>query len=187
MRLPQRVTLASGLIVELDDMRDRERDSVRSLFNQVVLEGNSYPQIHPLADRDFAAYWLPGKAYVVRGQVDEQPDEIDAPDSILGAFYIKPNFSGRASHICNAGFIVEPRYRGQGIGRFMGTSVLPLAKALGYEAIMFNLVFVTNTASISLWQSLGFDTIGRIPNAVCLDGDRYVDALMFYRNLEDIS
>ena len=187
MQLPQQVTLASGLTVELDDMRDRERDSVRSLFNQVVLEGDSYPQLHPLTDRDFAAYWSAGKAYVVRGQGDEPPDEIDSPDSILGAFYIKPNFSGRANHICNAGFIVDPRYRGQGIGRFMGTSVLPLAKAMGYEAMMFNLVFATNTASIALWNSLGFDTIGRIPNAVRLADDRYVDALMFYRNLENLS
>ncbi|MEL7083472.1 MAG: N-acetyltransferase [Cyanobacteria bacterium P01_A01_bin.3] len=187
MQLPERVTLASGLTVDLNEMCECERDSVRSLFNQVVLEGDSYPQLHPLTERDFAAYWLVGKAYVVRGQGDEPPDDIGAPGSILGAFYIKPNFSGRASHICNAGFIVEPRYRGQGIGRFMGTSVLPLAKALGYRAIMFNLVFASNTASIALWKSLGFDTIGRIPNAVRLAGDRYVDALMFYRNLEDIS
>ena len=193
MQLPQQVTLSSGLTVELDEMRDRERDSVRSLFNQIVLEGDSYPQIHPLGEEDFAAYWLAGASYVVRKQVDTpqvntaQVNTSTAPSPMLGAFYIKPNFTGRANHICNAGFIVDPRYRGQGIGRWMGTSVLPLAKALGYRAIMFNLVFETNTPSITLWRSLGFETIGRIPKAVRLNDDRDVDALMFYRNLENLS
>ena len=183
MQLPQRVKLDSGLTVEVDAMSDRELEAVRSLFNQIILEGDSYPQLSPLNDREFAAYWLAESSFVVRGQ----PDRPDTPKPILGAFYIKPNFIGRADHICNAGFIVGSSCRGKGIGRLMGASVLPLAKALGYDAIMFNLVFETNTPSIALWHSLGFETIGRIPKAVRLDNGRYVDALMFHRNLEDIS
>jgi ribosomal protein S18 acetylase RimI-like enzyme len=48
---------------------------------------------------------------------------------------------------------------------------------------MFNLVFETNIPSITLWQSLGFEIIGRIPRAAKLGDEQVVDALMMYRAL----
>lgn len=39
---------------------------------------------------------------------------------LLGCFYIKPNFPGRCSHVCNGGFITNPQHRGLGVGTFMG-------------------------------------------------------------------
>jgi L-amino acid N-acyltransferase YncA len=65
----------------------------------------------------------------------------------------------------------------------MGEAMLAIATAQGYEAVIFNLVFATNTPSISLWQSLGFSTIGRIPQAVQLADGSQVDALILYRSL----
>lgn len=59
--------------------------------------------------------------------------------------------------------------------------MLLIAANLGYEAVMFNLVFETNIPSITLWQSLGFEIIGRIPRAAKLDNEQLVDALMMYR------
>ena len=73
--------------------------------------------------------------------------------------------------------------RGHGIGRFMGETMLLIAASLAYQAVMFNLVFETNIPSIRLWQSLGFQTIGRIPAAVELDDGLYIDALVMYRRL----
>ncbi|MBD0388419.1 MAG: GNAT family N-acetyltransferase, partial [Nostoc sp. C3-bin3] len=110
-------------------------------------------------------------------------DGTHKPKEILGAFYLKPNFPGRCCHICNAGFIVQPALRGQGIGRFMGEAMLLIAANLGYEAVMFNLVFETNIPSITLWQSLGFEIIGRIERAAKLE-DEVVDALIMYRTLD---
>ncbi len=54
--------------------------------------------------------------------------------------------------------------RGQGMGRWMG-AMLEIAPIKGYTAVMLNLVLVTNTPFIRLWQSLRFETIGRIPSA----------------------
>jgi ribosomal protein S18 acetylase RimI-like enzyme len=58
---------------------------------------------------------------------------------------------------------------------------------------MFNLVFITNIPSVRLWRSLGFQEIGRLPNAGYLikkketneqENDEveeeFVDAIMFY-------
>jgi ribosomal protein S18 acetylase RimI-like enzyme len=68
--------------------------------------------------------------------------------------------------------------RGQGIGRLMGEAMLLIAASLDYEAVMFNLVFETNIPSITLWQSLGFEIIGRIPQAVKLVRQQVIDALI---------
>ncbi len=161
-------------------MRPEEAETVRELLNAVILEGMTYPQATPLDAEAFANYWLKGDAFVVR-QCTESSARIAPP--LLGAFYLKPNFPGRCCHIGNAGFIVAPAARGQGIGRLMGESMLALARDRGYRAIMYNLVFATNQPSLRLWESLGFTEIGRIPAAVHLPDRRYVDAVMLYKSL----
>jgi len=182
MQLPVYTNLKNGIQVELDYMHPHESEQVRKLLNTIVLEGKTYPQKQALTELEFDAYWLLGHSFVVKAIVSSNPSQ---PQEILAAFYIKPNFSGRCSHICNAGFIVQPQMRGQGIGRFMGETMLSIAPSLGYQAVMFNLVFETNIPSIKLWESLKFQTIGRIPAAVQLEDNSYIDALIMYRCLEN--
>ncbi len=177
MNFPLIKILKNGMLVELDYMHPQEQEIVRSLLNIVIVEGKTYPQKQPLSPTEFSAYWLSKDAFVVRTSI---VDPIHKPKEILGAFYLKPNFPGRCSHICNAGFIVQPGLRGQGLGRFMGEAMLSIAANLGYEAVMFNLVFETNIPSITLWQSLGFEIIGRIPGAAKLENGQVVDALILY-------
>ncbi|AKG23308.1 GNAT family N-acetyltransferase [Calothrix sp. 336/3] len=180
MQLPIHKILKNGMKVELDSMQAQEEEVVRRLLNLIIIDGKTYPQSQPLSPREFSNYWLSGKAFVVRN-MDDLP-EYQAQE-VLGGFFLKPNFPGRCSHIGNAGFIVQPRCRGQGIGRFMGEAMLEIASSLGYEAVMFNLVFATNTPSLRLWQSLGFEEIGCIPNAVKLFEGESTDAVMLYKKL----
>ncbi|MEL6459513.1 MAG: GNAT family N-acetyltransferase [Cyanobacteria bacterium J06621_15] len=180
MQLPVHTDLKNGIRVKVDYMHPSESEVVRKLLNVIVLEGKSYPQKQALTNLDFDAYWLSGHSFVVKPMLPNSEFHLQ---EILAAFYIKPNFSGRCSHICNAGFIVQPQMRGQGIGRFMGETMLSIARSLGYQAVMFNLVFETNIPSIKLWESLKFQTIGRIPAAVELEENSYIDALIMYRQL----
>jgi len=188
MQLPIQTILKDGTLVELGDMNADEQADVRALLNIVIIDGQTYPQAQPLSEEEFAAYWMSGDSFVVR-LVDDAADDLEKnintkPEKILGAFYLKPNFPGRCSHICNAGFIVQPSMRGQGIGRYMGENMLAIARTRGYTAVMFNLIFSTNTASLNLWQSLGFSTLGMIPNAASLLDGRKTDAVIMYRALE---
>lgn len=177
MNLPNYHTLKNNLQVELDRMRPDEIELVREFFNRIVNEGKTYPQQQPLNESEFGTYWSNHDAFVVRRiEASSQPQ-------IIGAFFIKPNFPGRCSHICNAGFIVEQNWRGLGIGRWMGESMLKIAADLGYQAVIFNLVFATNIASLQLWESLGFVVLSRIPQAVCFDDGKLVDAVMMYRQI----
>ena len=70
----------------------------------------------------------------------KEGDGGEAISDVWGAFYIKPNFPGRCSHVCNGGFITEPRRRRRGVARLMGHAFLRFAKELGYKASYFNLV-----------------------------------------------
>ena len=99
---------------------------------------------------------------------------------LIGAYYLKPNFVGRAAHIANAGYFVLAPYRGTGVGRTLVEHSMLEARRLGYDALQFNLVFDSNPVR-SLYERLGFTEVGRIPKAV--DGE---DALIYWRSLEDI-
>jgi len=47
----------------------------------------------------------------------------------------------------------------------MATSFLHYAPALGYRGSVFNLVYADNTASLRIWDTLGFQRVGLIPGA----------------------
>lgn len=114
-------------------------------------------------------------------------------EAIAGVYYVKPNYPGRSSHICNAGFLIPSSQRGQGLGLTLGRSYLYYGPRLGYEASVFNLVYVNNVASVRIWESLNFVKAGRIPRAGRLrkaDGsgeEEYVDAWVFYKRFEEVS
>lgn len=81
-----------------------EQDAVTELLNLIIIEGQTYRKSKPLSKVEFAAYWMTYDACDATYNNKSPPK----PMKILGAFYLKPNFPGWCSHICNAGFIVQP-------------------------------------------------------------------------------
>jgi hypothetical protein len=68
----------------------------------------------------------------------------------------------------------------------MAEQALVLAKRRGYRAMMFNLVYTSNIASLKLWDSMGFQRIGVVPQAGCdPHSGAFVDAVQFYKSLVD--
>ena len=57
------------------------------------------------------------------------------------------------------------------------------AKRLGYRAMQFNIVVKTNEIAIRLWQKLGFEIKGEIPEAFNHSKEGYVDGLVMWREL----
>ncbi|EKG17035.1 hypothetical protein MPH_05724 [Macrophomina phaseolina MS6] len=104
----------------------------------------------------------------------------------LGSFYVKPNYPGRSSHVCNGGFLVTDGARNRGVGRLMGECYLEWAPLLGYKYSVFNLVYETNVASCRIWDALGFKRIGRVPgcgNLATQPEGHFVDAIIYGRHL----
>lgn len=151
---------------ELGPLRPDEHRQLFDLFAAIVDAGEGYPHAAPLTPEGFATTWTaPGVSTVVARV------PAGGGTAVVGASYLKPNFVGRAAHIANAGYLVAASHRRRGIGRALVLDSLRRAAALGFDAIMFNLVFVSNPAR-TLYEALGWREIGRIPDAV--DGEAAV-------------
>ena len=85
--------------------------------------------------------------------------------TILGTAKMGPNRPGHGDHIGTASFMVAPESRGRGVGRALGEYVVQWHRDRGYLGIQFNAVVETNTAAVRLWQDLGFEIIGTVPEA----------------------
>ena len=178
--LPKKGVLKDGTNVLIDKFISQfDEAQIHDIMRYIVNEeGNSYPQEDLSNIEDFRAYYLTHEVFVCRD-----------PSSglVLGSFYVKPNFPGRCSHICNAGFAVKKEARGKGVASVMVENYLQIARDLGYKASFFNLVFVNNKASVRLWEKFKFQNIGTIPNAGNLKGIGYTDARQFYYDLTSIN
>ncbi|KAH7029221.1 uncharacterized protein B0I36DRAFT_363792 [Microdochium trichocladiopsis] len=137
----------------------------------------------------FSAYWFQNfAAIMLLGSIESADQVVEGKDwskECLGSFYIKPNYPGRSSHVCNAGFLVTDASRNRGVGRLMGETYLIWAPRLGYSYSVFNLVYETNVASCRIWDALGFKRIGRVKGCGNLKSypDRLVDAIIYGREL----
>lgn len=143
------------MTLTLRDAAPADRDQLWAIFDHVVATGQGYPQAPPLDEGQFTASWVDPPVVVVA--VEDQ--------NVLGAYYLKPNFPGRAAHIANGGYVVAAEARGRGIGRALVEDSIVRAPLAGFDAIQFNLVFESNPAR-AMYESLGWREIGRVPRGV---------------------
>ena len=154
---------------------DADRDAIWNIFHEVVAAGDTYALDPNISREDALAYWCaPGTHTYVAEQ---------SAVGIAGTYILRPNQSGGGSHVANAGFMVSASTRGQGLGRAMAEHCLSEARRLGFRAIQFNYVISTNTAAIRLWQDLGFEIVGTLPDAFRHPEKGYVSVYVMYRSL----
>jgi RimJ/RimL family protein N-acetyltransferase len=178
MKFPITATLKDTTAIQLLLADRGDIDPLRRLYRVIVEEGTSYPHDRFPDEPDFLDYWFRGKTTVVAYPCDRSADA-----EMLGAFYLKPNWPGRARQVANAGFIVAPSWRNKGLGWLLGATMLQYAKELGYRGVIFNLVFAENLPARRLWRNLGFAEIGRIPGAIRKDDGTYQDAIIMFQSL----
>ena len=80
--------------------------------------------------QNFAAVMLLGEIGSVEDVVRMDQRRTNWEKVCLGSFYIKPNYPGRSSHVCNGGFLVTDAARNRGVGRLMGEGYLEWAPKL---------------------------------------------------------
>ena len=90
---------------------------------------------------------------------------------------------GGGSHVANCGYITAPAARGKGVARAMCSHSLKHAKSRGFHAMQFNFVVASNAPAIKLWKDLGFQEVGRLPQAFRHPTQGRIDALVMYRIL----
>ncbi|KAJ7496947.1 hypothetical protein FB451DRAFT_1209366 [Mycena latifolia] len=166
-----------------------------------IEDGFTYPQ-ETLAQEAFESYFFSGDVFLAIAHstalgglegsetdltVEQACQKRPWEECIAGYYYVKPNYPGRSSHICNGGFVVPPQHRGSGYGSALAKSYVHYAPKLGYRGSVFNLVYTNNSASVKLWEGLNFKKAGLIPKAGRLrrkdgNGEEYVDAWVIYKS-----
>jgi GNAT superfamily N-acetyltransferase len=178
LTFPIQAKLKDGSPVQLVLAGQRDIEPLKALYRIIVDEGTSYPHDRFPDDDDFLEYWFRGKTTVAAYVPDRE-----GASMMAGAFYLKPNWPGRAKLVANAGFIVAPECRKKGLGQLLGATMLEYARQLGYRSVLFNLVFSENVWARRLWERLGFKELAVIPGAVRKNDGTYQDAVIMFRSL----
>jgi len=161
-------------VINIRQARPDEFDAIWPMLREVFRAGETYA-IDPDITKDAArAYWMTNVAACMVAENGA---------AIVGTFYIKPNHAGRGDHICNCGYIVSPDARGQGVAKAMCLASQHAAREMGYRAMQFNLVLSSNAVAWRLWETLGFETVGRIPQAFDHPRHGMVDAFVMHKSL----
>jgi ribosomal protein S18 acetylase RimI-like enzyme len=151
-----------------------DRDVIWKILEPILRGGDTYTLPADMTREDALAYWSsPGHEVFVAEENGE----------ILGTYYLRANQKGGGAHVANCGYVTAPWASGRGIARTMCQHSLEHAKARGFRAMQFNFVVSSNERAVRLWQSLGFEIVGRLPEAFMHPTRGAVDALVMYRHL----
>jgi ribosomal protein S18 acetylase RimI-like enzyme len=149
-------------------------DAIWAILEPVFRAGETYPIPHDISRADALAYWRsPGHSVFVAEDGGE----------IVGTYYLRANQRGGGAHVANCGYMTAKTATGRGVARAMCEYSLELARERGFSAMQFNFVVASNERAVRLWQSCGFEVVGRLSKAFQHPSLGLVDALMMVRAL----
>ena len=161
-------------MTDIRPARPEDWPGLWEIFRLVVGKGDTYPYAMNTDEEEARRLWLdvPMATYAATDG-----------DRGLGTYILKPNQPALGAHVCNAGYMVHPDARGRGLGRALCAHSLDEARKLGFTAMQYNLVVVTNAGAIRLWTEMGFETVGVLAKSFRHGEKGLVDALIMYREL----
>ncbi|HMD32801.1 MAG TPA: GNAT family N-acetyltransferase [Candidatus Acidoferrales bacterium] len=151
-----------------------DADAIWAILEPMIRAGETYTLPSDTAREAALAWWhAPGHEVFVAEENGE----------VVGTYFLRANQQGGGSHVANCGYVTLVRASGRGVARAMCAHSLEQARARGFRAMQYNFVVSTNERAVRLWESFGFDIVGRLPGAFLHPTAGYVDALVMYRGL----
>ena len=160
--------------VTIRPAEDGDHDAIWSILEPTVRSGETYTLPRDFSREQALAYWF------ARGHEVFVADE---DGDIVGTYFLRANQQGGGAHVANCGYMTAQRASGRGLARTMCAHSLEAARARGFRAMQFNFVVSTNQRAVRIWQSFGFEIVGRLPGAFQHPSEGFVDALVMYRAL----
>jgi len=160
--------------VEIREIGADQFDLVWPIFHSVVAAGDTYSYAPDTTFEEARAMWTSAPTRCFVALIDGKP---------AGCYMLKPNQPGLGSHVANAGYMVAPHARGQGLAGKLCEHSLATARAAGFLAMQFNFVVSTNEVAVKLWQKHGFKIVGTVPQAFRHATLGPVDTYVMYRFL----
>jgi ribosomal protein S18 acetylase RimI-like enzyme len=149
-------------------------EAIWRVVEPTIRAGETLMLPRDMSEAEAIRYWRAPEHEVF---VTEQNGEI------LGTYYLRANQRGGGAHVANCGYATAPSASGRGVARAMCAHSLERARVRGFRAMQFNCVVSTNERAVRLWQSFGFEIVGRLPEAFLHPEIGYVDALVLFRKL----
>lgn len=155
------------------EYKQEDLPAMIAIWNEVVEEGNAFPQDEPL-DEDTGAEFFASQSYTGVAEEDGR---------IYGLYILHPNNVGRCGHICNASYAVSSESRGRHIGEQLVKDCLAQGKRIGYRVLQFNAVVESNIHARHLYERLGFTQLGTITGGFRMKDGSYVNICPYFREL----
>lgn len=148
--------------------------AIWEILEPTIRAGETYTLPRDMTKEAALDYWFSQGHEVFVAQADA---------AILGTYFLQANQRGGGEHVANCGYITAPHAAGRGIARAMCQHSLERAAVRGFRAMQFNFVVSSNERAVRLWQSFGFEIVGRLPEAFLHPTLAYVDALVMFKKL----
>jgi ribosomal protein S18 acetylase RimI-like enzyme len=149
-------------------------DAIWAIIGPTIRAGETYALPRDMSRAAALSYWnSPGHEVFVA----------EEDGKVLGTYYMRANQQGGGSHVANCGYMTAVQASGRGVARAMCAHSLAHARARGFRAMQFNFVVSSNERAIALWESCGFDIVGRLSEAFEHPRLGLVDAVVMYRRL----
>jgi L-amino acid N-acyltransferase YncA len=149
-------------------------EQIWSILEPVFRAGETYTVPRDISRNEALAYWFAAGHQVFVAEEDGE---------VLGTYFLQANQRGGGSHVSNCGYMTASHATGRGVARAMCLHSKEQARRSGFQAMQFNFVVSTNERAVKLWQSLGFEIVGRLPAAFQHPARGYVDALVMFAAL----
>ncbi|WP_189038712.1 GNAT family N-acetyltransferase [Streptomyces daqingensis] len=147
-------------------------------FHKIVAAGETFTFPNDLSEEQGQGWWLlpaPDRTVVA----------VDDAGTVLGTAKMNTNHKGNGSHIASASYMVDPVHGGRGVGRALCEYTMEWACAAGFRAMQFNAVVETNRHAVKLYESLGFEILGTLPEGFRHPTEGYVGLHIMHRSLRE--
>src|SRR6187401_2816044 len=97
-------------MIEIRAATDSDKPAIWQIIKSVIATGDTYVFDPNTPQGEMLDYWFAPEKHVYVAEKDRK---------IVGTFWLKPNYPGLGSHVCNGAYMVAPGVAGKGIGRKM--------------------------------------------------------------------
>ena len=151
------------MTIQIRPFEDDDWPEFLPVLQEVARAGETYAMSQDIDEAGAREYWSGEHVVTAR-----------EGGTLLGSAKMGPNRPAQGAHVGTASFMVGSQARGRGVGRALGEYVVDWHRREGFRSIQFNAVVETNTGAVRLWQALGFEVVGTVPEAFRLPSGEYV-------------
>ena len=161
----------ANLVTELDDLW--------SIIETIIRPGDTYALPTDWTREEALNYWC-DKTHEVFVAVFKGEN---GREEIVGTYFLHANQKGNGNHVANCGYMTKQMQYGKGIAQTMCAHSLEYAKSKGFRSMQYNFVIKSNERAVKLWQRMGFQIVGELPEAFRHPTLGFTNVYVMYRHL----